>query len=155
MKISSMLAVLCLMFGAIGVQAGEGSTLLPHWSKTGTHSYVLFVTNIAESPITVHVELYDQDGNYYNESSESGDDITIKSAFVGDPTDGGGTLLPKQTGKVVLNTGSTARYGGGLVRWESTSDLRVAAVAYAYRHYSSTSGVGGQVAVEVNHSDPF
>jgi|GEM_PF-5000603 len=144
-------AAACLF--ATGASAGgSGSALLNHWYKGSTDSTTLYVTNISDTTITFYVELYDQNGTLYNENTETGDNINVVG-FSGDPTAGGGTLQPKQTGKMGVRNLGDSRYGAGIIRWEAQDDVRVAATAFAYRTYIPSDF--SIFTIDINGGAPF
>ena len=116
--------------------AGGGSAVMPHWAKDAYSSTHLYITNISDETITVYVDLYDQNGNRYTETSETGDNIAT-ATFSGDPTASGGTLGAKQTGIISIKALGNYYYGGASIQWASSGDSRVDAVAWAYRSYQN------------------
>jgi hypothetical protein len=144
------------ILGDTPAYAGDGGAVLPSWYKDTSPWYTsIFVSNVSDEQVTIHITLYDADGNTYTEASESGTNFSVVRGFSGDPlSTSGATLQANVTGEFrILGTGSV-RTGYGQLKWSSTGSSRVALIAYARQTFDASSGVALAM-VPVNGFAPF
>ena len=132
-------------FSAAFAQDSQGKAIIPHWEKYLTSishvSPTMFLSNISSETVTVKVTLYDENGNVYDESSETGStNFRIQGAFSGDPMSAAGaTLGPNQSGRIIIENGSF-QAGYGEITWSTgTANIQVALVAGLRGMYSQLS----------------
>ena len=146
----------CQIFDHTPAFGGEGGAILPSWFKDLTPwSTSIFVSNVSDEQVTVYLTLYDENGNIYNESSESGTNFLVVRGFSGDPlSTSGATLQANRTGEFrILGTGAT-QTGYGQIKWTSAGYSRVALIAFARYTVVASSGTAMSV-VPVNRLEPF
>lgn len=101
----------------------KGDAYIPTWQKHFGSSYQythLLLSNISDVEIGVQVELYDQNGNLYEEISESGTNINLDPIWTGDPIEPSTAILAaNSTAYIIFPATGAAKYGYGIVHWES------------------------------------
>jgi len=144
------------ILGYTPAYGGDGGAILPSWFKDSSPMYTsIFVSNVSDEQVTVHLTLYDANGNVYTESSETGTNFSVNFGFSGDPLSvSGATLQANATGELrVLGTGAQ-KSGYGEVKWSSTGSSRVALIAFARQTIDISSGFAFAV-IPVNGFVPF
>jgi hypothetical protein len=144
------------ILGYTPAYGGDGGAILPAWYKDSSPMYTsILVSNVSDEQVTVHITLYNFDGNTYTESSETGTNISVERGFSGDPmSSGGATLQANATGELrVLGTGAL-KHGYGEVKWSSSGSSRVALIAFARQTVDMSNGFAFAV-FPVNSFVPF
>lgn len=138
------------------VLAGSGSATIPNWVNTTGGLTTLFISNISESASNIKIKLYDQEGNLYLESTQSGQNITSYGPFVGDPmSSAGATLESNKSGAIQIITGTGLFiFGYGVVEWTSGNEKQNSIIASGLVEYQLGSAFG-RANIEINNSRPF
>lgn len=155
MKALAPVIVASLILGTpLCAHAGDGRAILPSWFKDGSpNSTSIFISNISNEQVTIYVKLFKENGDPYDEASESGTNFLVARGFSGDPLSvSGATLDTNATGEFrILGSGPTET-GYGVIEWESSGRSRFAVIAFARYTFTEPSGIA---VVPVNDLQPF
>lgn len=126
----------------------SGSRYLPAWQtrhiSSNLQTYITF-TNVSNADVSVTIDLYDQNGTAYNESTESGTQLSFITPNSDSPV--------TTTGSLAIISGPSLRYGYGIIKWTSNTCVPRALVAQMTRHIGGSSyASGSQVRINVGNA---
>ena len=148
---TKMIALLLGLLATSSPWAGEGSGIIPFWQTDYTTNTAVYITNISGSDVTVKVVLYDQYGNPYDESSESG---TQYFGATGAVTSTGTTVAANNSIAIQVKAPNNGLKGYGTISWSSAGSEPVALIANArLQQYATT--IDGHAVYPVNNFQPF
>ncbi|MBM4053443.1 MAG: hypothetical protein FJ264_01975 [Planctomycetes bacterium] len=148
--------IMTLVLPCTAIAGSSGKVIVPYWQKASNMKSVVSVSNISNSSVDVTISLFDENGNIYNESSESGTNLWVFWGLSSSPLDTPVALASHKTGQLIIDKVGSSKGGYAIVQWSSTSNEAVALITtIQYYAYNSASDFGSIVIIPLNNGMPF